>query len=97
MLKAQAEGKLSGLEGEGKPLPYHPEEAYLDAAEAVGFRIMAEHGALPEELKLRKLRDAAKAAYASASEPDKKAAMARLAEAEMKLSIASEARKRFMR
>ena len=97
MLKAGAEGKLSGLEGEGKPLPDHPEAALVDAGEAVGYRIMAEHGALPEEIRLRKERDAAKAAYACAPAAGKKAAMARLAEAEMKLSIASEARKRFMR
>lgn len=101
MLKAEAEGKLSGLQGEGAPLPDHPEAAYLDAAEAAGFRIMAEHGAVPEEVKLRQQRDAAKADYAKALEAnatpaDKNAAMARLAELEMKVSIAAEARKRFM-
>lgn len=97
MRKAQAEGKLSGLEGEGKPLPDRPEEAYIDAAEAVGFRLMAEHGAVPEEIRLRKERDAAREAYQATPEADKKAAMARLAEAEMKLSIVTEARMRALR
>ncbi|GAB5448157.1 DnaJ family domain-containing protein [Gymnodinialimonas sp.] len=97
MRKAQAEGKLSGLAGEGKPLPDHPEAAHIDAAEAVGFRLMAEHGAVPEEIRLRQARDAARAAYQDAPEADKKAAMARLAEAEMKLSIVTEARMRAMR
>ena len=41
MLKARAEGKLSGLAGEGKPLPEHPEAPFVDAGEAVGHRIMA--------------------------------------------------------
>lgn len=95
--KAEAEGKLSNLAGEGKPLPTHPEAAYVDAAEAVGFRLMAEHGAVPEEVRLRKLRDAARADYAAAPEAEKKAAMARLAEADMKLSLLTEARLRGMR
>lgn len=97
MLKALAEGKLKGLKGEGKPLPAHPEAAFVDPGEAVGFRIMAEHGALPEEITLRKELDEAKLAYAAAPEAQKKAAMARVAELDMKLSIASEARRRFMK
>lgn len=97
MLKARAEGKLSGLEGEGKPLPEHPEAALVDPGEAVGYRIMAEHGALPEEVRLKKELAAAKGAFAEAStEAGKRAAMARIAEIDMKLNIAIEARKRFM-
>ncbi|MDG4647385.1 DUF1992 domain-containing protein [Roseibacterium sp. SDUM158017] len=54
MRKALAEGKLSGLAGEGRPLPERPEDAFVDPGEAVGYRIMHEHGALPEEIALRK-------------------------------------------
>jgi hypothetical protein len=98
MLKARAEGKLSGLEGEGAPLPDRPEAAFVDPGEAVGYRIMAEHGALPEEITLKKQVDEAKARYAAAaSGDDRRRAMAELAEAEMKLAIAVEARRRFMR
>ncbi|MBF9048015.1 DUF1992 domain-containing protein [Rhodobacterales bacterium LSUCC0031] len=98
MLKAQAEGKLSGLAGEGKPLPENPEAAFVDPGLAVGYRIMAEHGALPEEVGLRKALDAAKADYAAAaSDAEKRAAMARIAELDMKLAIAVEARQKFMR
>jgi hypothetical protein len=98
MQKALAERKLSGLEGEGKPLRDRPEEAFVDPGEAVGYRIMHEHGALPEEIELRKAVDAAKAAYSEAkTEDEKRKAMARIAELQMKLSIAEEARKRFMR
>ena len=98
MLKARAEGKLSGLAGEGKPLPEHPEAPFVDAGEAVGYRIMAEHGALPEEVGLRKALEAAKADYAiTKTEADKRTAMAKIAELDMKLSIAVEARRKFMR
>lgn len=98
MLKARAEGKLSGLAGEGKPLPRHPEAAFVDPGEAVGYRIMAEHGALPEEVQLRKALAVAKAAYAAAEGAEaKRKAMAEIAEAQLKLSIAEEARRKFMR
>lgn len=98
MLKARAEGKLSGLAGEGKPLPAHPEAAFVDPGLAVGYRIMAEHGALPEEVTLRKELDAARAAYAAVTgETEKRTAMAHLADLEMRLAIAAEARRRFMR
>jgi hypothetical protein len=69
----------------------------VDAGEAAGYRIMHEHGALPEEIALRKAVEAAKAEYAKAeTEDEKRAAMARIAELQMKVAIASEARKRFM-
>lgn len=98
MLKARAEGKLSGLKGEGAPLPDHPEASVVDPGLAVGYRIMAEHGALPEEVTLRKALDAAKLAYRDATtQADRRAAMTRIAELDMKLAIAVEARKKFMR
>lgn len=97
MQKALAEGKLSRLEGEGRPLPDRPETAFVDPGEAVGYRMMHDHGALPEEITLRKQVEEAKADYARAGTPeDKRAAMARIAELQMKVAIAAEARKRFM-
>lgn len=59
--------------------------------------MMAKHGGLPEEISLRKQHDAAKVAYTSADGADKETAMARLAEAEMKLPMSMEARRRFWR
>jgi hypothetical protein len=98
MLKARAEGKLSGLAGEGQRLPDHPEAAFVDPGEAVGFRIMAEHGALPEEITLKKQLAEAKVAYAAAKdEASKRAAMTRIADLDLKISIAMEARRRFLR
>ncbi|MGR3608924.1 MAG: DnaJ family domain-containing protein, partial [Sulfitobacter sp.] len=43
--KALAEGKLRGLEGEGRPLADRSGEAFIDMATAVAGRIMAEAGA----------------------------------------------------
>lgn len=95
MLKARAEGKLSGLEGEGRPLPDRP---VADTGEAAGFRIMAEAGALPEEIVLKKQVIAAQqrlAGMKAGSERD--ALLAEIAKLQMKQAIAEEARRRFMR
>ncbi|MEM6634346.1 MAG: DnaJ family domain-containing protein [Pseudomonadota bacterium] len=98
ILKAQAEGQLTNLAGEGKPLPSHPEEAHLDAGEAAAGRMMAAAGALPEEIKLKQALDRAKAAHATTEgDAAKKAAMARIAEAQMRFDIAREARLKAMR
>ncbi|MBM3603873.1 MAG: DUF1992 domain-containing protein [Alphaproteobacteria bacterium] len=95
MLKARAEGKLSGLKGEGKPLPHRPAG---DAGQAVGFRIMAEAGVLPEEIVLKKQVIAAQQRLAHLPEgPDRQALLAEIARLQMRQSIAEEARRRFMR
>ena len=98
MLKARAEGKLSGLEGEGKPLPDRTGEAFLDAGEAVGFRMMAAAGVLPEEIVLKKQVIAAQERLASLPEgPERTALLAEIARLQMRQAIAEEARRRFMR
>lgn len=95
--KAEAEGKLKGLEGEGKPLPDRPGDAFIDAGTAVGHRIMAEAGALPEEIKLKRALDEARAAWAAETDPvEKKRKMAAIADLELRYSIACEARKKFL-
>lgn len=96
--RALAEGKLSGLEGEGKPLPDRSGEAFTDMATTVAVRIMAEAGALPEEFKIKKLLDAAKQSYREAEDDDaKRVAMALIADLQQRYNIAVEARRRFMR
>lgn len=96
--KAELEGKLKNLEGEGKPLPYRPGDAYIDAGDAVGHRIMAEAGALPEEIKLKARLDEARAEWKAATDADeKKRLMARIADLELKYQIAREARMKFLR
>lgn len=98
ILKALAEGKLSGLEGEGKPLPDHPEAALVDPGLAMGMRIMAEAGALPPEVLLKRQVIAAQAALEAAEGPEaRKAAMAKLADLTMRLALAEEARRSFFR
>ncbi|WP_299847036.1 DUF1992 domain-containing protein [uncultured Roseovarius sp.] len=96
--KARLEGRLDGLEGEGKPLPEHPEEAYVSTADAAGFRVMAEAGVVPEEIQIKKLITAQREYLASLTdEAARKTAMAELAKLEMRYGIATEARKRFMK
>ncbi|AZB64624.1 DUF1992 domain-containing protein [Cereibacter sphaeroides] len=98
MLKARAEGKLSGLSGEGQPLPERPSEAFTSPGEAVGFRIMAEAGVLPEEIVLKKQAAEQRARLAEISDPEeRRAAMAELARIEMRQAMAEEARRRFLR
>lgn len=95
--KAELEGQFENLSGAGKPLPERPEEAYLDTGTSVGHRMMAEAGALPEEFKLKRALEAARAAWQAATEEGaKKRLMAEIAELEMKHSIAIEARKKFL-
>lgn len=94
--KALAEGKLSGLDGEGKPLSDRSGEAFIDMATAVAGRIMAEAGALPEEFKIKKLLEAAKRSYVEAEGDDaKRVAMVLIADLQQRYNIAVEARRRF--
>ncbi|WP_319823453.1 DUF1992 domain-containing protein [Thalassovita sp.] len=94
ILKARAEGQLEGLKGEGKPL--NPQAG--DAAEAAGFRIMAEAGVLPREMELKKKCATLRETLAAETDPvRRKALMAELAEVEMRRAIEEEARKKFMR
>lgn len=95
--KARLKGELENLEGEGKPLAHRPGDAFVDPGVAAGFRIMAEAGALPEEIRLQKQIDALRARTAEIVGPDlRKAAMAELADLEMRRAIAAEARKKFL-
>lgn len=95
--KAGLQGQLSGLEGEGKPLPARPEEALVDTADAAGFRIMAQAGVVPEEIEIKKALEAQRTHLATLRDAHmRKAAMAELARLEMRYNIAREARQRFM-
>ena len=96
--KAQAEGQLDGLSGQGQPLPDRSSEAQGDPAIAAGHRIMAQAGVLPEEFTLKKQLDAARLAYADLTDPsERKAAMARIAELEMRYNMARDARRAFLK
>ncbi|MBY6002681.1 DUF1992 domain-containing protein [Salipiger bermudensis] len=96
--KAEAEGTLSGLAGEGKRLPDRPGDALIDAGDAAGYRIMAEAGALPEEIRLKAQLDAARADWqAATTEADKRRHMGRIADLQMRYEIARDARRKFLR
>ncbi|MCP5086851.1 MAG: DUF1992 domain-containing protein [Rhodobacteraceae bacterium] len=93
--KAQMKGELENLKGEGEPLPDRP---LGSDAEQIGYRIMAEAGALPEEILLQRRVKAAAKHLKSLSDPaERKAAMAELSQLQMKLSVQEEARKKFMK
>ena len=64
ILKARASGALDNLKGAGKPLP---PDSGGDAATAAGFRMMAEAGALPGEIDLRKQIEARRSELAAAT------------------------------
>lgn len=94
----RARGGLTGLAGEGRPLPDRPGDALVDPGDAVGFRIMAEAGALPPEIVLKKQVAAQRAHLAGLTDPEEiRQALARLADLEMRQAIAEEARRRFLR
>lgn len=96
--KARLKGELQGLKGEGKPLPDRPGDAFVSPGDAMGFRIMAEAGVLPEEITLKKRVAVQRAHLATLTdEPKRKAAMAELAWLEMLQAIAEESRRKFLR
>ncbi|SDR26105.1 DUF1992 domain-containing protein [Pseudovibrio sp. Tun.PSC04-5.I4] len=91
--KAQSKGQLKNLKGEGKPLPRRPEAALIDPADAVGFRIMAESGALPREIELQKeIKQLQDEVIVTETEAGKKEVMKRLSELQTRHAIEKEAR-----
>jgi hypothetical protein len=95
--QAERAGKFSGLAGEANPLSDRHGDAFIDPCEAVGHRIMAEAAALSEKLKLKRALEAAREAWAGATDPaEKKACTAAIADLEMRNSIAREARLKFL-
>ena len=98
ILASRAKGALEGLKGEGKPLPDRPGDAFVDPGAAAGFRIMAEAGALPEEIRLKKRIEAGRAELTGLTDPAARRAAERdLADLTMRLAMAEEARRKFLR
>ena len=96
--RARSQGKLTGLTGEGKPLPDRPGDAFISPGDAVGFRIMAEAGAMPEEITFKKQAAAQRALLATLTdEGERRAAMAELARIEMRQAMAEESRRKFLK
>lgn len=98
MQKTRIKGQLQGLQGEGKPLPDRSADAFVSAGDAIGFRIMAEAGVLPEEIVLKKRIAALAAELSTLPEgPARKAMQARIIDAQMRQAMAAEARAKFLR
>ena len=93
MQKARLKGQLQGLAGEGKPLPDRSGDAFVSPGDAVGFRIMAEAGVLPEEIVLKKRIAALSAEMAALPEgPERQAMQAQLADLQMRAAMAARCR-----
>lgn len=98
MQAARLKGQLQGLAGEGQPLPDRTGDAFVSPGDAVGFRIMAEAGVLPEEITLKKQAQAQREKLATLTdEMERKAALAELARLEMRQAMAEEARRAFLK
>lgn len=93
ILKAQAEGQLDNLKGAGKPLDMSGDAG---SSTAVGYRIMAEAGALPREIELRKdVEKQRQVLRETSDEAGRRREMAKLAELQLRLDIEQEARRKF--
>ncbi|WP_424980486.1 DnaJ family domain-containing protein [Leisingera sp. S232] len=98
LAKAQAEGPLQEPEGAGKPLPGLSSETHVDAGLAAGLRIMAQAGVVPQEFTLKEQLAEARRNYTGLTVPgQRKAAMARISDLEMRYNMARDARKSFFR
>lgn len=68
---------------------------HLDAATEIGHRVMAENGAVPPEVAMPKaLSEARSALRAAATEEEKRAAIGRMADLELRINMATEFRMR---
>lgn len=98
MQAAVAKGELQGLAGEGKPLAEPTLPHFVSALDAIGFRIMAEAGVVPEEIRLQKECDSLRKTIATLTDVAAiNDAQRKLADLETRRGIAIEARRRFMR
>ncbi|MFZ5965052.1 DUF1992 domain-containing protein [Thalassococcus sp. BH17M4-6] len=86
------DGSLSGLPGEGRPLPTRS-DAFVDPVEAAGFQMMAKSGAVPEELRLRRALSEARAAFAATADPEARARLMReIADLDLRHNLARDKR-----
>ncbi|MHA6344003.1 DnaJ family domain-containing protein [Roseivivax sp. CAU 1761] len=93
--EAMEDGAFDDLPGAGQPLPDRMEADGLDPVTRAGYRAMAEAGAVPEELALRRALQRARADLAAAADPEaRRHLMARVAELGMRHAMAQEARLR---
>ena len=96
ILKAEAEGQLKQLEGEGQPLPDRTGDAHVDPGLAAGYRMMKEAGVVPEEFRIKWQIEEERAALKGITNPSqKRIAQRRIADLETRLGIAVDARKKF--
>ncbi|WP_068083858.1 DUF1992 domain-containing protein [Polycladidibacter stylochi] len=94
--KAQQEGQFDNLEGAGKPFPKR--NPHVDPMEEFLYRVMAENGAVPKEVELKKEVDALREQLASLTdETERKAIMRQMADVQLKIDMEREARLKLAR
>ncbi|SLN50247.1 J-domain-containing protein [Roseisalinus antarcticus] len=92
---ARDEGRLSNLKGEHRPLDLPSGNPHVDVMTEVGHRVMAENGAIPPEVVMRKsLAEARDALKSAIGEAERRTARSRVADLELRCNMAAEARMR---
>ena len=93
--QALEDGAFDNLPGAGKPLPQDDIGGPNDPVMLFGYRIMAEAGAVPEELRLRRELQEARAAWReSDDEAERARLMTKISELGMRHAMAVEQRRR---
>ncbi|SLN74328.1 hypothetical protein ROJ8625_04042 [Roseivivax jejudonensis] len=89
------DGAFDNLEGAGQPLPTSEWSGPDDPVTLFGYRLMAEAGAVPEELRLRRALEDARAKWRKSEDPqERERLMAEIAELGMRHGLAVEQRRR---
>ena len=92
---AMEDGAFDNLPGAGKPLPAEDIGGPNDAVTLFGYRIMAEAGAVPEELRLRReLQEARAARDAATDSAERERLMREISDLGMRHAMAVEQRMR---
>ncbi|WP_068312911.1 DUF1992 domain-containing protein [Polycladidibacter hongkongensis] len=94
--KAQSEGLFEDLEGAGKPLPKR--NPHVDPMEEFLYRMMAENGAVPQEIELKKQVDQLNEQLAQVTDKaERKGIMRQIADLQLKIDMEREARLKLAR
>ncbi|SFE65590.1 DnaJ family domain-containing protein [Roseivivax sediminis] len=93
--EAMEDGAFDNLEGAGKPLPTDDWAGPDDPVTLFGYKVMAEAGAVPEELRLRRALQEARATWRESEDPaERDRLMAEISELGMRHAMAVEQRRR---
>ncbi|SHI63814.1 DUF1992 domain-containing protein [Wenxinia saemankumensis] len=96
--KAAEDGVFDHLPGAGKPLPEKTRDGAVDAAEEIGYRLMAENGAIPPEVQVMRDLAAARARLKACDDPeDRRRLMTEVSRIQLRHDMMMEQRRRSAR